>query len=322
MFAYILLMILSLMFERNHGKEGGTELRTKPVYRYRGLIELYTSYIFYLMLSNDVAYGEAPNTIGMQMTFNVFHKYWFGEFYHILVHFDPDLAAYSEISDIIFTTSWFDGGNPGFVPTPAAATETPAVVIGYMASRLSVMYERVILPYFSRHLAGLNPIPPALPLPPGPPGLALVKEFQMQVNTKKMLMSRQNLNVFLRLCERASPRDIDSYMNHVGIHAVTRTWREILRSAPEKVDRLLSQWIDAWTVYEYHHIRKALNSDASQPPLPDKTSESVYLLCYSLEAPTEPVDDADLDSLRACPKCSDYKAALRLEMAGAFDTEE
>lgn len=321
-FAYILLMILSLMFERHHGTDGGTALRSKPVYRYRGLIELYTSYIFYLLLSNDTAIGEANNGIGMQMSFPVFHKYWFGEFYNILVQIDPNLAGHMEISDIIYTATWYDGGNPGFVPGPAARIANPAFVIGFMATRIAEFYNRTIRPYFSRHLAGLDPLPPGAPPPPGLPAAALISMFNMQRYAKKSLMSRQNLDVFLRLCERASPHDIDSFMNHVGIHAVTRTWREMLRTAPNKVDRLLSKWIDAWTVYEYMHIQKALNVDPYQPRLPPKASESIYLLCYTLEDPVEPVDDTDLDALRACPKCSDYKAALRLEAAGAFDTEE
>lgn len=312
-------MILALMFERTHGREGGNELRTKPVFRYRGLIELYTSYILYLLLSNDKAKGEPVNGVGMQMSFPVFHKYWFGEFYNILVSFNPAFAGYTEITDIIYTTTWFDGGNPGFVPSPAALIAEPAVVIGHMATRIARFYTDTIKPYFSRHLAGLDPLPPA---PPGGAAVVPIQMLNMQRYAKQALMSRQNLDVFLRLCERASPQDIDSFMNHVGIHAVTRTWREMLKTAPNKVDRLLTQWIDAWTVYEYMHILKALNVDPYQPRLPPKASESIYLLCYTLEDPVEPVDDADLDALRACPKCSDYKAALRLEAAGAFDTEE
>jgi len=272
-------------------------------------------------LSNDVAIDELNNGIGMQMSFPVFHKYWFGEFYSILVHFDPTLAGFTEISDIIYTTTWYNGGNAGFVPGPAAQIANPTTVISFMARRISAFYDNTVRPYFSRHLAGLDPFIPHM-LPAGPAGQDAIRRYNMQINVKKALMSRQNLNVFLHLCERASPRDIDSFMNHVGIHAVLRTWREMLRSAPNRVDRLLSQLFDAWTVYEYEHILRALNVDSSQPRLPPKTSESIYLLCYTLDTPVEPVNDADLDALRSCPKCSDYKAALRLETAGAFDTEE
>ena len=111
-------------------------------------------------------------------------------------------------------------------------------------------------------------------------------------------------------------------MNHVGIHAVMRTWVEMLRTAPNKVLNLVYQWMNAWTLYEYRHIDNDLNQDKSQPRLSPKTPECVYLLCYTLDEQTEPVDDSDLESLRQCPKCSDYKAALRLEMAGAFDSED
>lgn len=321
-FGYLMLMIVSLMFERTHGTEGGTRLRSKPSYKYRGLIELYTSYIFYLLLSNDVAAGEPINGLGMQMSFPVFHKYWYGEFFQLLVHYHPNLAGFTEISDIIYTTTWYDGGNPGFAPGPAAHMAPPAVVIGYMATRIATFYTETIRPCFSRHLAGLDPLPPAGPLPAGAAGIALVNAYNMQGFAKNSLMSRQNLDVFLRLCERASPRDIDSFMNHVGIHAVVRTWREMLKTAPNKVDRLLAQWVDAWTLFEYKHILKALNSDPNQPSLPPRVGESIYLMCYMLDTPVEPVDDKDMEALMACPKCSDYKAALRLEMAGAFDTEE
>jgi len=124
MFAYLLLMILCLMTERTHGK-GGSRRLVKPVYRYRGLIEFYTSYAIYLLLSNDTADGEVNNGIGMQMSLPIFHKFWFGEFFDMLVHFDPNFANFTEISDIIFSSTWFDGGNPGFVPGPASRLARP-----------------------------------------------------------------------------------------------------------------------------------------------------------------------------------------------------
>ena len=157
---------------------------------------------------------------------------------------------------------------------------------------------------------------PAVPIPRQ--GIII----SMQGSTRKMLISRQNLDTFLHLADNATPGDIDTFMNHVGIHAVVRTWTEMLRTSPNKVLKLLNQWVDAWTLYEFQHIYKELNSDPNQPKLPLKTSEAVYLLCYTLDDPVEPVDDNELQGLRECPKCSDYKAALRLEMAGAFDTEE
>ena len=322
MFSFCLLNILCLLYERYYGKDGGTAQNVKPVYRYRGLIEHYTSYIIYLLLSNDTAEGEANNGLGIQMTFPVFHKYWYGEFLQLLVRFDARFAAYTEITDVVFTSAWWGGGVPGFVPAHAAGIHRPDVVIGFMANQITIFYETIVRPYFSRHLAGLNPLP--MPMPAGGALLPAnqIRAFIMQMYTQKHLMSRQNLDAFLHLCERASPGDIDSFMNHVGIRAVVRTWSDMLQTAPNKVDRLLGQWVDAWTLYEYSHIKKALNPYSVQPKLPDRVSESVYLMCYALDDPNEPANDGDINYLREGPKCSDYKAALRLEMAGAFDSEE
>jgi hypothetical protein len=322
MFAFCLLNILCLLYERYYGKEGGTSKTTKPSYRYRGLIEHYTSYIIYLMLSNDTAQGELNNGLGIQMSFPVFHKYWYGEFLQLLVRFDTRYAAYTEISDVVFSSTWFDGGVPGFVPAHAAGIARPAVVIGFMANRVALFYDNIVRPYFSRHLAGLDPLPAPMPVGAAPIPPNLVRVYIMQMYTKKHLMSRQNLDVFLHLCERASPGDIDSFINHVGIRAVVRTWSELLQSAPNKVDRLLGQWVDAWTLYEYSHIKKALNPSSGLLKLPDRVSESIYLMCYTLDDPNEPTNDSDINDLREGPKCSDYKAALRLEMAGAFISEE
>ena len=136
------------------------------------------------------------------------------------------------------------------------------------------------------------------------------------------MLNRQNINTFLHLCERASPGDIDSFMNHVGVRAVMRTWCDNLKVAPNKLDRLLSQFIEAWTLYEYQHMLKALNSDPEQQRLPPRVAESMYLLCYTLDDPSEPGNDSDIEALRERPKCSDYLAALRLDSAGAFEAED
>jgi hypothetical protein len=146
--------------------------------------------------------------------------------------------------------------------------------------------------------------------------------YGMQQSIKRMLITRLDLTSLLHLCDRASAGDVDTFMNHVGVRAVMRTWVEMLRTAPTKVNRLVGQWVDAWTLYEYRHIDNELNFDPSMPRLSPKTPECVYLLCYSLDDPVEPVSDGDIEGLRQCPKCSDFKAALRLELAGAFESEE
>jgi hypothetical protein len=316
------LNILGLLYERYYGREGGNARTVKPPYRYKGLIEFYTSYIVYLLASNDVAAGEQNNMIGMHMSFPVFHKFWYGEFHQMLIRFDVRHAAVTEISDVVFTSTWYTGGVPGFAPGVAAAVAQPDLMIGFLARRVNRFYSEIFRPFFSRHLAGLDPLPPVMPPAGGAVPPRRARAYIMQVYSNKHLMSRQNLDAFLHLCERASPGDIDSFMNHVGIRAVVKTWSEMLQSAPNKINRLLGQWVDAWTLYEYGHIRKALNLYQGPLKLPDRVSESIYLMCYTLDDPLEPVNDKDMEALRDYPKCSDYKAALRLSEAGAFETEE
>jgi hypothetical protein len=288
------------------------------------LIELYTSYFIYLLLTNDCAYGEAGglNAVGLQnMSFPVFHKYWFGELFNILVTFEPTLAHHTEISDIIYTADWGRGGRPGFVPSGAVKIARPEFVIGFLATRIAEFYNNLARPYFSRHMSGLNP---RLPAPVGGvvnPQMMMVI-YNMQINTRKTILSRQNIDIFFHLCERAAPDDIDSFMNHVGVRAVTKTWYDMLRVAPNKMDRLLGQFIEAWTVSEYQHILSELNAESVQPRLPPRVAESVYLLCYTLDSNRDPINDSDIAELRTSPKCSDYLAALRLDMAGAFSTDD
>ena len=231
--------------------------------------------------------------------------------------FDPLCAEYTELSDMVFTRTWANGGQLGFVPTPASPMVRPDYVIGFMATRISVFYDSHVRPYFSRHLAGLPPAPLAVGAPAAQMGQRAVEMY-----VKNRLMNRQNVNMFLHLCERASPDDIDSFINHVGIHAVLRVWSQNLQVAPNKLDRLLGQFKEAWTLYEYQHILSSLNADPDRQKLPPKVAESMYLLCYALEDPNVPVRDDDIEALRDSPKCSDYLAALRLDSAGAFEAED
>jgi hypothetical protein len=250
------------------------------------------------------------------MSFPIFHKYWFGEFFNILVSFETDLSHYTEISDIIFTSDWARGGSQAFIPSPSIKMARPEIVIGFLATNIAEFYSNRVRPYFSRHICGLNPKVPRFV---NPLDTAI---YNMQISIRKIILNRQNLDVFFHLCDNSAPNDIDSCMNHVGVRAVTKTWCEMLKIAPNKMDRLLGQFIEAWTCCEYQHILGELNADSDQPRLPPRVAESVYLLCYSLDSLKDPVNDKDLEELRMSPRCSDYLAALRLDMAGAFNTED
>ena len=59
-----------------------------------------------------------------------------------------------------------------------------------------------------------------------------------------------------------------------------------------------------------------------QPRLSEAVAESIYLMCNILDFPTEPTNQEELEVLLTAPKCSAYKAALRLELSGAFQDDE
>ena len=137
-----------------------------------------------------------------------------------------------------------------------------------------------------------------------------------------MLISREDLDLLMEICERAAPDDLDSCMNHVGVHAVISMWMDMLATAPDRVNRLIGEWVDAWTLREYVNIQEFLRQNPVQPRLSEAVAESIYLLCNALDMPTEPTNQDELEVLKAAPKCSVYKAALRLEKTGAFRDEE
>ena len=95
-------------------------------------------------------------------------------------------------------------------------------------------------------------------------------------------------------------------------------WSMLLMTAPEKIDKLLNDWIDKWTLYEYMNILEFLRQNPAQPRLSEPVAESIYLMCNVLDLPTEPTNEDELEVPRHAPKCSAYKAALRLERVGAF----
>lgn len=315
LFAYILLEICALMFERNFGIEGGRALRNKPAYRYRGLAEMYVSYILWMLLVNDVYDPLLPGGPIVDISFPEFHRYWFCELLDTLTLTHQAAAGAAEINDLIFGDNVFAVGGAPILP--AHRMVAPELVIGHMATSIANFYTRILKPSCFRHMAGMDPAP----LPPGA-GLAAQRLYEVQRLVKDMLVDRVSLGSLMRRCETCVQSDIDSFLNRVGIHSVLKQWTESLRSAPPKVDNMLYEWIDAWTVHEYENILTFLRQNPYQPKLSPPVAESIYLMCNVLELPTEPTNQEELNALREAPKCSPHKAAERLEKAGAFRDPE
>ena len=314
LFAYILLEVCALLYERTFGRLGGTALRNKPAYRYRGLAELYVSYILWMLLVNDVPEGMPAGAAQvMDISFPVFHRYWFCEMLETLALTHPAAAGATEMCDLIFGNQLFNAGGVAGVLPPHRMV-APELVIGHMATSIAMFYDNILRPSFSRHMAGLEPEAPL-------PGAAL-QLIAAQHLVRDMLVNRDGIIVLMRRCETCTPRDLDSFLNRVGVHSVLKQWTDVLVSAPPRADRLLFEWVDAWTLHEYNNILGFLRQNPAQPKLSPPVAESIYLLCNVLELPTEPTNQEELNVLRAAPKCSPHKAALRLELAGAFKDED
>ena len=321
MTSFLLLNICALMFERYFGSQGGTQPRRKPAYRFRGIVETLLAYLFWLWLSNDVAYDEPNGGRGCTMRFEQFHRYWFSEITDALILTHPDTANAFEFTDILFESHWNRAGNAGMAIGPNNLMAPPELVIGFMARRVSVFYDNILRPVYSRHFAGLAPlIPPGLA--PGPPANNAQIRYNRQNVVQNMLIEKGALNVLMHLCERAVPRDVDSFLNLVGVHSVMKMWNQLLRSAPPKVDNLLDDWIDSWTQHEFQNIMMQLRIGQSLPRISNAAAESIYVMCNALDVPTEPQNDEEMAALLNAPKCSPHKAALRLELAGAFVEED
>ena len=193
----------------------------------------------------------------------------------------------------------------------------PELVIGHMGRSIATFYNRILRPSCMRHMAGMDPEP----LLPGATVNAQ-RRYQVQRLVNEMLVGRDSLDSLMRMCETCTTGDIDSFLNRVGVHCVLKQWTESLRSAPPKADDMLYDWIDAWTTHEYENILKFLRQNPSQPKLSPPVAESIYLMCNVLDLPTEPTSQEELDRLRESPKCSPYKAVIRLDGVGAFKSED
>ena len=57
-------------------------------------------------------------------------------------------------------------------------------------------------------------------------------EVSRAIIVANKLINREDLVVLMRLCERCTPGDLDSYVNKVGVHSVMKMWDDRLHMAP------------------------------------------------------------------------------------------
>ena len=115
----------------------------------------------------------------------------------------PAAAGATEICDAIFNGLVFSAGGPPLAPGANNAMVAPELVIGYLARCISRFYTDIIRKYLSMHMAGLDP-PQANPV-----SVNSVRNFEIRKIVRNMLITRNNLNLLTRLCERCAPGDFD-----------------------------------------------------------------------------------------------------------------
>jgi hypothetical protein len=299
-----LLFVMCLTFERHNGLRGGTEPRNKAAYRYRGVVEMYLSYILWLLACNDNPEGE-PNGFNQQrcnMAFPQFHRYLSSELLQAIALASPQFAGAYELYDALFGPY---------------APDRPTEILGHYCLCISDFYIHHFKPMFSRHLSRLDP---DRRLEHGP--AVDVGLFTRQVLAYNMLVSPDSLNTVIHFLERATVGDIDTFVDCVGISSVLAMFNRLAQMCPARIGKLLRDFADEMVRREYANIIHFRESDPDQPRTPPATAETIYLLCNALYAPTEPENEEELALLRVAPKCSPHNAVVRLVMVGAVYKEE
>lgn len=302
-FSFIVLEIACLNFERFKGMEGGTKKRTKPAYRYRGCAETYLAYLYWVLLQNDNPEGTGIDRDQKRcsMEFYKFHRYFFTEVLETLVLAVPDLAWACELNDVVFENI------QDFGDTTTRADD----IIGNICRDIVKFYEEYLRPYFSRHLASLTPDPHM----DGPMYHALVLVGERLIHTHDLL-------AVMHMLERATPGDIDTFINSTGVTSVFAPWRRYLAIATcTSTVRLTDQFMDALVLVEYGNIAAAMSANPEMPTVSPSVAEAVFLMCYALELPSEPSTEEELQLLRIAPKCSPVKGVPREGALGGFSED-
>lgn len=321
-FSFLLLEIACLTFERFRGSEGGRKPNSKPSFRYRGTSELYLSYLFWVILSNDIPHGEAPgahNEAFCTLDFCQFHRYFFSEVVESLAISHPAFADAYELGDVVFgenETYLFNRNAAGLMP--GSAIIPPAEILEFMCNRICVFYNETLWPTFSRHMTNLAPNP--LLLAPGPALDEIL--YNRQILVSNMIISVTVLRSMTHLLEKATVGDIDTFVESVGAHGVFWLWQRLLNMGPVCMERLMGQFMDSLTLIEYKNIQRSMSADPSKPSITEGAAESMYVCCNALDLRAEPRNEQELWDLKQGHMCSPPKSIPRLNMLGAFRQEE
>ena len=302
--ACLILNIAALVYERYYGLYGGTKNTNKPPYRYRGCIELYFSYLFYILLRNDNMEGEqdgAPGA-GFAMDFPQFHRYYFTELIDYFIYSHPEYSGCHEISDVIFGSVKDLTGN-ALGPGSGFRMASVEDVLSFLCRSVVRFYNQDLKPCLSRHFAGLQPLDGADQL-----------LFNRQMLAYNMLVARQDLVSLLHFMENCVVGDVDTFIESVGVHPVMRSWYRLLEMCPSKTVQLFDSFMNALTLIEFNNIIDTNN--LKKGIYSARLAEVQYLMCNALELPTEPGEGDELSLLKAAPKCSPFKSALRIFLVG------
>ena len=321
-FSFLILEIACLTFERFRGSEGGRKPNPKPSFRYRGCSEMYLSYLFWIILGNDIPHGEDPgphNDAFCSLDFCQFHRYFFSEVVESLVISNPEFADAYELGDVVFgenETYLFNKNAAGLMP--GSAIIPPAEIMEFMCDRICVFYTETLRPVFSRHMTNLAPNPNLLV--PGPNIDQVL--YNRQILISNMIVSVTVLRSMTHLLEKATVGDIDTFVESVGVHGVFWLWQRLLNTGPVSVERIMGQFMDSLTLIEYKNIQASMSADPSKPAITEEVAESMYVCCNALELRAEPRNEQELWELKQGHMCSPPKSIARLNMLGAFRQEE
>lgn len=302
-FAWIVLEICCLDYERKLGLQGGDVKRTKPAYRYRGCCELYLGYLYWVLLQNDNPHNtpDGARQRRSSMPFYQFQRYFFTEVLDTLALAVPDLAWACEVMDLV------SGQRLDY-------KKEPDEIIGILCEGIVDFYKKYLKPHFSRHLANLQP----------DPTLGIDDPLHLaQRLVWEMLITVNDFNLVIHLLERGTIGDLDTFIDCTGVGSVLRCWqRNLALGACKHTVQLLDDFVDALVRVEYLNIAKAMSPDPELPSVTLRTAELVFQMCGALELVTEPDTEEELQLLRVAPKCSRIKAVPRLSQVGAFTDEK
>lgn len=322
-FSFIVLEVACLTFERFRGLEGGDKPLAKPAFRYRGCSELYLSYLFWVMLSNDIPEGFAPgdpNAGFVSLDFCQFHRYLFCEVVPALAECHSGFANAYELNDVIFGDNdeyFLDRHSTGMMP--GSTIPPPHKVMETICNGICKFYTDILRPIFSRHMTNLSPDSYLIGDGTGDDEHVL---YNRQKGVSDKLVSVTSLHAVGHLLEKATVGDIDTFVECVGVHTVLWLWQRMLETAPVNVERLMGNFMDSMTLIEYTNIQANASSDPSKPSISAAMAEKIYVMCNAKTLISEPKNEYELQELKMSPMRSPAKATIPLLKVGAFQFEE